>query len=823
MNFQYINYDYGLPIKIFVNSPRNKFHLHDGLELIWVLDGELFVQVENKKIMLYNDDLLLVNSFSNHRLNTGDDNKFLVMEIEKSFCQEYIADFNNKYFLLNSSNEKQQRYELIRFLFSRMIDIYNKKTIEMLDNINNNLIKMLKYIEDNFTIDQGKSQLSKFDNSKYIIINEMIEHIKANYMDKITLKNIAEEKHYNTSYLSEKFKDFVGINFKDYVDIVRLYNAMKSILYKNENISDIAYNNGFCSLKSFYRAFHRYYNCTPGEYRNLYRQTNNDQDDGGLYVHRKVKTYLDKGQLIQDNKEEALEKEITVNIDNTSGILKKSWQKIINIGSVYTILDSNVQAQIIEMQKDIGFEYLRFEGIFNDEMEVCKLDENGDIYYNWKFVDKVFDFMFELKLKPFVCLSFMPDVLAKTNKKVFHYRANASPPKKIEQWLDLVYSFFIHCINRYGMDSIEKWYFQIWGEFSFYNLHWDGTDEEYFLFYKKTAEEIKKISKSIKIGPASENYYYGYRKSRNFLQYCKENNVPIDFYNANIYHNRILNEKDLDFNKADFFDDNTLLNVWFGYSDKMHTVDTADETKALLKDFYPHAEFMVVRWNMSWDVKEYVHDTAFMATYVVDTALKAGKKVEGMGFLSLSDVLYEWPIDEGPFFGGSGLVNTEGIKKPSYYAFWLLSKLGSTVVEQGDYYIVTKKSSDIQILVYNYSYLNNIYMKGNSKINQISKKNRYKVFERKDDIKLNLNIKGLKGKYKLRHYYLNRENGSAFDEWVELGCPYELNDEEIKYLKIKSYPKMKIERVDCEKEYTVKTEIPVHGIELIVLNKIYEI
>ncbi len=57
-------------------------------------------------------------------------------------------------------------------------------------------------------------------------------------------------------------------------------------------------------------------------------------------------------------------------------------------------LRANVQKQLRELQDEIGFEYIRFHGIFTDEMMIYNLDKEGNISYNWTYVDELFDFFY---------------------------------------------------------------------------------------------------------------------------------------------------------------------------------------------------------------------------------------------------------------------------------------------------------------------------------------------------------------------------------------------------------------------------------------------
>lgn len=309
-------------------------------------------------------------------------------------------------------------------------------------------------------------------------------------------------------------------------------------------------------------------------------------------------------------------------------------------------------------------------------------------------------------------------------------------------------------------------------------------------------------------------------QTKKFLKYAADNNLPLDFYNINLYHNAIPAIEE-EINLRDFYKERTLENIKFKFQEKDYSFKKAEKIKSMLKEFYPETELISTRWNLSWNPKEYIHDTAFMANYIVDNALKLQHKLDGLGYLNLSDLISEWPINELPFFGGRGLVNTEGIKKSAYYAYLILSKLGSKIIDQGDNYIVTVEGEDIQIIIYNYAYLSKSYQ--NADYSLINEHERYQVFEKKDPLDFELKLLNLSGKYKMNRYFLNRDSGSAFDEWLKMGAPPELSKHEIKYLKYKSYPDLKVKYLNLSGEFEINTVLEAHSLEFIVLKKQFSV
>ena len=77
-------------------------------------------------------------------------------------------------------------------------------------------------------------------------------------------------------------------------------------------------------------------------------------------------------------------------------------------------------------------------------------------------------------VRPVVEISFMPKKLA-FNPDALHpfwYKPNVSPPKSLEAWDALMTHFAQHLVERYGIDEVSQWYFEVWNE---PNIDfWDG-------------------------------------------------------------------------------------------------------------------------------------------------------------------------------------------------------------------------------------------------------------------------------------------------------------------------------------------------------------
>ena len=214
----------------------------------------------------------------------------------------------------------------------------------------------------------------------------------------------------------------------------------------------------------------------------------------------------------------------------------KYYQKCITFGRANEGLRADFQKQLIEMQKDIGFEYVRFHGIFHDDMAVYKeIDDKPQLWFG--YIDKLFDFLLDNRLKPLLELGFIPTELATVPNTVFWWKANGCPPNDYDKWHFLVKGTVEHLVERYGLEEVKTWYFEVWNEPNLGSF-WRGTQEQYFKLYEVSVDAVKSVCKDLRIGGPStsgadfrENL--GYLKA--FIQFCEEKNLLVDFFTAHPY------------------------------------------------------------------------------------------------------------------------------------------------------------------------------------------------------------------------------------------------------------------------------------------------
>ncbi len=451
----------------------------------------------------------------------------------------------------------------------------------------------------------------------------------------------------------------------------------------------------------------------------------------------------------------------------------KYFKKCIAFGRAKEGLRADFQQQMREMQREIGFEYVRFHGLFHDDMAVYDEDEQGNPVLWFGYIDKLFDFLLSVQIKPFVELGFMPTQLATVTGTVFWWKANGCPPTSYEKWHFLVQQTVRHFTERYGEEEVRSWYFEVWNEPNLRSF-FAGTQEEYFQLYAVTVDAVRSVCPKYRVGgPSTSGADFredlGYLKE--FLRHCSERRIPVDFVSAHPYPTCWA--LDGDGTKR------------MGYISKEICTEFFDRIQSVVRaSAYPDAEIHLTEWNSSPSPRDLVHDTPFMAPFLLYNLTQNWGKINSLAFWTFSDVFEENGPGLSPFHGGFGLINTDNVRKPAYWAYWLLNKMGDDILEVDGCHMVTRQGQNYQVLVWNYCYYTDAFAEGDRHL--LSETSRDMIFQNKDmEIELSL---PLKGRYLQTMYCLDQET-SAYHNWLKLGAPQYPSPSENEMLRSVSRPK----------------------------------
>lgn len=348
---------------------------------------------------------------------------------------------------------------------------------------------------------------------------------------------------------------------------------------------------------------------------------------------------------------------VNVKIQVPTGYLQRIWQ---TLGAEHLSLlfhtegpggsqIGNEFAEALRLARtELGTRYIRAHAILDDDLGIYQ-QKDGEPVYDFTAIDTVYDRLVSLDLRPIIELSFMPrDLASAPEETVFTYRAIISPPRDWRAWEELNHRFAAHLVDRYGIEEVSQWGFEVWNEPNL-KVFWTASQQDYFNLYQLAARAIKAVDSRLLVGgPATAaGEWIG-----DFLQFVRRVQAPLDFLSTHTYGNLPL-------------DVCRLLSA-FGFQD-------------------------VRVWWTEWGVSPThfapVNDSVFAAPFLLHGMKRSQGRADMLAYWVVSDHFEELGKAPRLLHGGFGLLTIGNLRKPRYWALMLAQEMGTQLVQldlQGD-------------------------------------------------------------------------------------------------------------------------------------------
>jgi xylan 1,4-beta-xylosidase len=464
---------------------------------------------------------------------------------------------------------------------------------------------------------------------------------------------------------------------------------------------------------------------------------------------------------------------IKLETDPAGKPLRAPWRQGIAMGRAYEMLRSDAREHLRFVQRELGFQWCRFHGLFHEDMAVVARRRDGRLIYQWSQVDVVLDFLLSIGLRPFVELNPMPSALASAPSSMFAWNMNVSPPRSYEEWGALVEAFARHCVDRYGLEEVRRWHFEVWNEPNL-DCFWKGDQAEYWRLYDASAFAVKRVDTGLRIGgPATARAEWVV----DLINHCTGEKVPLDFVSTHRYP-----------------------------QDEFVIYPNADESPHEPGDFLitevrrvradvrasirPELPVYWTEWNslackdaksVTWINNRAVDDLS-SGSSVARYSLELDDASDGMAWWVASDIFEETGMPMSPFSETYGLLTIHGLPKPSFHAFTFLSRLrgprmhatSQVALPHGCGLVATEEERVIRCLLYN--------QKAPSVVEPATWHGELEVpWPDKECLVVAFTVK--------------EGAGSARETWEQLGAPHNLGEIELAMLRAAANPAYQFERI----------------------------
>jgi xylan 1,4-beta-xylosidase len=343
---------------------------------------------------------------------------------------------------------------------------------------------------------------------------------------------------------------------------------------------------------------------------------------------------------------------LRVDASRSVGTLARPWRKI--IGSEHLSLLSygagpgglpvgeDLAAALRTVHDELGVEAVRAHAILHDELGVYR-EVDGRPQHDFSGVGALYDRLLEIGLRPIVEISFMPRDLARDpDRTVFQYGAIISPPHDWTRWGELVSELTAYLVDRYGHDEVGRWGFEVWNEANL-EVFWSGTRQEYMRLYDVSAAAVKAVDTGLLVGgPGSASVGW----IDEMLAHVNASGAAIDFLSTHTYGNAPLDLRPIAARHG-----HPGLPLWW------------TEWGAHASHFHP------------------LHDSTWAGGYLVRGMKSAMGRLDALAYWVASDQFEELGWPPRLLHGGFGLLTVGNLRKPRYWALWMLERLGAERLE----------------------------------------------------------------------------------------------------------------------------------------------
>lgn len=271
-DFETVDYARNRSVLLYDNIEEEEYpiHWHNALEIIMPLTNDFEVVCGGNNYHLSERDILIIPAGTLHTLKASSGRRLILLcdnnafsdnpalsDLYSVFSEPYLinADYDKEF--LKSMNQIMKDIYILYSNFSDVTEVYIYiKVLTILARVKEYQLSEIKYDDD--------GQYSE----KFRMV---LKYIEQNYMNDITLEDLADLAGYSTYHFSRIFKKYSNMTFINFLNRRRVKAAELLLLESGSTITDVAMQVGFASLTTFNRVFKSINGCTPSDYKKLYK------------------------------------------------------------------------------------------------------------------------------------------------------------------------------------------------------------------------------------------------------------------------------------------------------------------------------------------------------------------------------------------------------------------------------------------------------------------------------------------------------------------------------------------------------------------------
>ncbi|WP_308635445.1 AraC family transcriptional regulator [Paenibacillus silvisoli] len=263
-----------------IDMPRHGLHLYESKhqigsvvephhhcvhQLLYVLEGEGTVTLDQKKARLSKDKAVFIVPHCNHAIASEGRLTTLVLAFDSAMLQDRTLDA-----LLSGQFPSSSLLEVNPLAGSEIRQLLRKMLFEHQLQHPMYEIATKLYLQELLLILARSRQSAEVTDSNYLRAERIRNYMDTHYFEKLSAEDIAEKLGITVRYVNDIFKSRYGITPTQYLSEIRVEAAKKMLVETDKDIVSIVFEVGYETLSTFYRNFKNIVNMSPNHYRQMF-------------------------------------------------------------------------------------------------------------------------------------------------------------------------------------------------------------------------------------------------------------------------------------------------------------------------------------------------------------------------------------------------------------------------------------------------------------------------------------------------------------------------------------------------------------------------
>jgi len=761
---------------------KSRPHIHEGLECIFVVSGNINLDLDGTHYRMNPDDIAVINPNQLHTVHGNSSALILALYVEKDYLLKECPEMTGCSICCNSADTNAtdgQRYtELKKTLIQlKLIDIEKSYGYEL--NMRILFLRLIYILLINFRVDQTAGDFGEsLENAPEL--SDVLQYMHQNYYSPISLKDMADLAFMSPHYFSKYFKRKTGESFFHYLQKIRMESAMKSLIYGNDTILRIALDNGFANPKAFSSTFAKQYNDTPSAYRKRCRnikvyESYRDSIENAEKIEGDITELLRYGKKYDLTYEHGKPAKEVLAVDMQSGVKRfiRGQKIFLNIGRIDAALRSGFISDL-KNKLDLGMQYVYFSLWYKESGSKITKDMLSS---SWNYhILQAIDIFHAIGLVPVFKIS---------------CEAPELPPESPHVRESVIVGKLLEAITgHYPRQYSEKWMFEI--------CPGNVPPAQAVSLYREMRSVIKRELPLSPVGlfSVSDDKRESMEMFSQRLSLADSKGCRPDFISFSVFANSL---------KADHLPD------IMHYPVKGYHKRVGMAVKSVCKNLgCSSLPMYMIDWNTMTGSNQSEMTVYFRSSLIFQTLMELNEIIEGAGFWY--DTVDSSFLSDEAYSASLALYAYNGVRRPAYFVLETFMRLGSKVLWETDNAVATYRDDEAEwvILIWNSSYLNPFYCTSKSFLDEESKT-------------VDLELKGLdSGKYQFKKFIIDRDFSGSLSQHISSGFPNYNDKDAYDHLQMAVGRQMIVfeEDISRSEAYILSSDIGMNGLLMLVIKKI---